>query len=81
MRPLVMPSALLLGTCWAVGSAPLIHSGAGACEHKAETVMLCWVRALGCLESQQQLFRGLDSLIEHGLLERVCDMLPALEAP
>ena len=42
--------------------------------------MLCWVRALECLESQQ-LFRGLDSLIEHGLLERVCEMLPALEAP
>lgn len=25
-------------------------------------------------------FRSLESLIEHGLLERVCELLPALEA-
>ena len=58
MRPLVMPSAPLLGL---LGGPTPLSLGAGACEHKdAETV---------------------DSLIEHGLLERVCEMLPALEAP
>ena len=79
MRPLVMPSAPLLGL---LGGPTPLSLGAGACEHKdAETVLLCWVCKLECLESQPQSFRGLDSLIEHGLLERVCEMLPALEAP